>query len=119
MEYRFYDKNHLLIKAVELIRDFFEKNGFKVKVDGEGDSFTILSNNPQDPAFPRITVKVCCKQNFLSVHFLESDSLHSKMFVSSIFSLFGGSLFLSKDSKIRDKVDKLEEQFWKHIEVNL
>lgn len=109
----------MIAKAVELVRNFFVKNGFNVKVDGQGSAFTIFSKNFNDPTFPRITVKVFCEQNFLSMHFMESDSLHSKIFVSSIFGLFGGNLFLSKDTKMKEKIDKLEEQFWKYIELNL
>jgi len=120
MEYRFYNENLRIGKVVELVRDFFEKNGFKVSVNREdASSFTIVSKNPYDSLFPRIIVKVCSKKDFLSVNFLESDELHSKMFLSLIFSFFGGNFFLLKDSKIKEKIDRLEEGFWKYLEPHL
>lgn len=120
MEYRFNNRNLKIGKVVELIVDFFEKSGFKVSVKSDdASSFTIASRNLRDSSFPIIVVKVCNKSDYLSVDFLESDNLRSKIFLNSVFSLFGGNLFLLKNSKVKEKVDKLEESFWKYLEIHL
>lgn len=119
MEYRFYNNALELVKIVETVRDFFEKNGFQVSViSNNALSYTIVSKNLQDNLFPKIVVKVRKENDFLSVNFLNSDELHSRMFLSSIFGLFGGNFFLLKESRVKEKIEKLEETFWKYLGIN-
>jgi len=119
MEYRIYNNALELVKVVETVRDFFEKNGFQVSVISDNAfSHTIVSKSLQDVLLPKIVVNVCRKNDFLSVSFLNSDDLHSKMFLSSIFGLFGGNLFLLKKSAVKEKIERLEEAFWKYLEIN-
>lgn len=120
MEYRFYNKALELVDVVDTVRDFFERNGFQASLIKDNDfSYIIVSKNLQDNLFPRIVVKVCKENDFLSVRFLNSDRLNSKMFLSSIFGFFGGNLFLLNKSVVKEKIERLEEAFWKYIESNL
>ncbi|MHA1685418.1 MAG: hypothetical protein ACTSYD_03295 [Candidatus Heimdallarchaeaceae archaeon] len=120
MEYRFYKNARKISEVIELVVDFFEKNDFQVSVSCDNaSSFTIVSKNLRDSSFPKIVVKVCSKKDFLSVNLLNGDHLRSKVLLSSIFGLFGGNFFLLRNSEIKEKIDKLEESFWKYLELNL
>ena len=120
MEYRFYDKKISAPKVVDLIRSFFEVKNFEVSVEKEKpENFLIIAKNSVDNAIPKITVKVYFNGEFLSVNFLNSESLRSNLFLSSIFGVFGGNIFFLKQSKVKEKIDRLEEDFWKFIDCNL
>jgi hypothetical protein len=120
MEYRFYDKGISAHKVVNLIRSFFEAKSFDVSIEKEApENFLVMAKNVSDKTLPKIAVKVYFNGEFLSVNFLNSHNLRSNLFLSSIFGAFGGNIFFLKQSKVKERIDRLEEDFWKFIDCNL
>jgi len=119
MEYRFYNKGIDVEKAIQLIKEFFEKRNFRVSISREKNSeATIVSKSPDDPLLPTIVIKVSLSSDFLSINFLTSDKLRDNLFWASITSIFGGGIFLLRMEKVKKKIDELERDFWKFIDSN-
>jgi len=116
MEYRFYNKPKI-DNVISVITEFFEGNGFEVTIKMENPSlFVVYSRSLADKELPKIVIKVYSSEEYLSVNFLNSQKLRSNEILSSVFNLFGGGIFFLKSSKIREKIDRLEEAFWKFLE---
>ncbi len=118
MEYRFFKTGISFKEFLDLVGGFFEKNGFDVHFEGGNMSLcSVLAIKRSDPAFPKIRVNIGFENDSLSVSFLTSQALHSNLMLGSVFGMFGGNWVFLANSKLKEKVDKLEEDFWHHVSL--
>lgn len=99
---------------LERVKSFFESRGFLVSSVSEGDLWKVSVLKHGVGEMVRVEfVKGC--EDFL-IRFLPFVSPRKIGFLSSTLSLFGGGIFVVRNLKMSEELERLERDFW--LEMN-
>lgn len=110
-----------LSKLSRRIEDFFKGSGMEVRMQetSKGYKFDVASTGPAMTRL-RIGVRILGHPNDFSVEFMpgyKAGGVFSPAMVAGyIMSIFGGGVFLLRDVKLQESLDKLERSFWEHMD---
>lgn len=110
-----------LSKLSQRIEDFFKESDMEVRMEetSKGYKFDVASTGPAMTRL-RFGVRIFGQPNDFTVEFVpgyKAGGVFSPaMVVGYIMSIFGGGVFLLRDVKLQESLDKLERLFWEHVD---
>jgi hypothetical protein len=120
MQFQWVRKNVNLTLLSESIEDFFKSKGFEVREleSAKGYRFLILPQQRRR-IDGRIDVTVSGDPNDFVISFdiIESSGFLKKF--GSILNLVGGGVFVLKSLKLEEALEKLEKEFWIHVQEKI
>ena len=118
MQERWVGKNVNLPLLSEHVENFFRDKGFRVTKDGSAPEYRI-SAKPQYGAgiIGHVTVRILGDPNDFSIEFSTSAHSRSTVKLGFITTIFGGGSLVLRGLKSQEKLEKLEKDFWVHVEA--
>ena len=117
MQERWVGKNVDLPLLSEHIENFFRDKGFRTTKDGSAPEYT-LSAKPQHSVsiIGHVTVKILGDPNDFLIEFSTSGHSRSTVKLGFITTIFGGGSLVLRGLKSQEALEKLEKDFWVHVE---
>jgi len=117
VEKRWVKRNVDLELLSEFLADFLAKRGFKARVKKQVMGFRVLAL----PSFPHgileeVTLVIEGDRNDFAVKFVSGKLSHSFVKYGFLTTIFGGGSFLLRGLKSEEMLEKLETEFWAHLE---
>jgi hypothetical protein len=118
LKYQWIGKNVAIDKLVNSVEVFFSRKDFRVSVDRSEGGYRIIavSNFRVEKAKIVITVEVLGEADDVTMEFNFQGNMPRVWMISSLTSLFGGNWFLLHSLRIKDRVEKIERDFWACID---
>lgn len=120
MRDRWVGKNVDFDGLVELVKQFFEKNHFKIITEKQPSNYRIIAS-PKNPSSPlkRLEVIIQGEPNDFTVEFGTTGSTKNINRWGHLIFLLGGGRFVCESLKFQEELDRLEEKFWNYIDAKL
>jgi hypothetical protein len=95
---------------LEKVRSFFESRGFSISSvsEGKAQKVSVLKHGVGEI----VKVEFIKGDEDFLIRFLPLVSSRSIGFLSSTLSLFGGGIFVVRNLKMREELERLESEFW-------
>jgi hypothetical protein len=116
MMYRWTDVNIDLSLVANVIREFFETEGFKTRIDESGKEYTVLAVKRVNDESKSLSVKIRGRQDDFIVEFSTASLAHSLAMLGPLVTLSGFGVILQREMKRSDFFRKTEENFWTCID---
>lgn len=107
----------LSLLSERLVR-FFEGNQFDTKLVQESGKFIIFASNDQ----LRLRVNLRGEPNDFAVEFMPSKKTQGfslTMILGYVTAFFGGGSFMLRDMKFQEAFNRLEQVFWKEVDIDV
>jgi len=113
-------KNVNLTLLSEYVEDFFKGRGFKTKRDESAEEYTV-SGIPQRAhgIYGKVCVRILGSSNDFVIEFLPSQHTRSAIRAGFITTMFGGGALLLRGLKSQEELERLENEFWEHVEEDI
>jgi len=100
---------------------FFEKKGFSSAVEQKSSEEYRVIAVPERTSDIQGTINVSVRgapDDFVVEFTSESDSRHARV-LGGLATFFGGGVFVLKDLKSREGVERLEKEFWLFVDKRI
>jgi hypothetical protein len=110
-----------LSKLSQGIEHFFKEIDFVVRMEQtpKGYKFDVASTGLGITQL-RFTVRILGQPSDFTIEFIPRYRTGGRfspgMVIGQIMSMFGGGVLLLRDVKLQESLDKLEQQFWEHMD---
>ena len=122
MKYRWIRQNIDLDVLRKEIESFLEDRGFKIRPASSAnpDEYGLLGilRTPNSD-LRRVLVTVNKTSDGFEIELMAGEQAKSMLKLSSLISFFGGGALLRKEFDRAEFYEKLEEEFWKHVEKKI
>lgn len=116
------EKNVDLNMLAERIRPFFHETEFETTVEKMQEGYTIQAVSKIPNLRLRINVKILGRPNDFTVEYSAGGKggyFSSSMIAGYLTTMFGGGYLLSRESRKRETLDALENDFWRHTQIQV
>lgn len=104
----------LLIRCAE---DFFHGKGFKTKIDESNGEYKILVISQRAPNMREdIDLRILGNSNDFTVEFSGGNRARDAILLGRVTAALGGGGLLLRGLKSREALERLEMEFWVHVE---
>lgn len=107
----------LNLLSERLVR-FFEGNQFDTRLEQNSGRFIIYASTPQF----RLRVDLRGEPNDFAVEFIpnkKTQGFSLTMLLGYVTTIFGGGTFMLRDIKIQEAINRLEQVFWKEVDIDI
>lgn len=97
---------------------FFEGNEFETRLERTPTRFVIYASNMQFS----VKVNVRGEPNDFKVEFIpskKSQGFSLTMVLGYVTTIFGGGTFMLRDIKLQEAINRLEQVFWKEVDIDI
>ena len=122
VEKQWLEKNVDLNTLAERIRPFFHETDFETIVEKIQEGYMIQANCKIPNLKLRIEVKMLGQPNDFAVEFSAGSRggyFSPSMIAGYLTTMFGGGYLVSRETKKREALDMLENDFWKHTQMQV
>jgi len=122
VEKQWLEKNVDLNMLAERIRPFFHEADFETAVEKIQEGYMIQANCKIPNLRLRIEVKIVGQPNDFKVEFSAGSRggyFSPSMIAGYLTTMFGGGYLVSREAKKREALDMLENDFWKHTQMQV
>jgi hypothetical protein len=122
VEKQWLEKNVDLNTLAERIRPFFHETDFETVVEKIQEGYMIQANCKIPNLRLRIEVKIVGQPNDFTVEFSAGSRggyFSPSMIAGYLTTMFGGGYLVSREAKKREALDMLENDFWKHTQMQV
>lgn len=117
MQKQWIGKNVNLKLLSECVESFFKNKGFKTKKDASDGKYTILWTSQRVRSMRgAMMASVFGNSNDFIVEIVASERTRGSIRLGLLTSAFGGGYLALKGLKAKEALEKLEKEFWIHIE---
>lgn len=102
------------------VENFFKVRGLKTVKEESGGKYEI-SVAPRNVRHTRggIYIRIFGDPNNFSIEFHGSERMHSSIRLGLMTTLFGGGPFLLRSLRLQEAFEKIEKEFWAHVEETI
>lgn len=122
MKKQWIEKNVDLNMLVERIRPFFSEIDFETMVEKMQEGYVIQAISKIPNLKLKIDVRILGQPDDFRVEFLAGSRggyFSSSMIAGYLTTMFGGGYMVSREAKKREALDMLENDFWKHTQIQV
>jgi hypothetical protein len=113
---RWVDVSVDLSLLVNMVKVFFESEGFEARID-ESKGGYVVSAVKRDEGHPRVVfVKIQGKRDDFSVEFSTSNQGRSLALMGSLVSLFGFGVIVQRETRGLELYENIERKFWFYVD---
>lgn len=97
---------------------FFEGNEFETRLERTPTRFVIYASNMQFS----VKVNVRGEPNDFKVEFIpnkKTQGFSLTMVLGYVTTIFGGGTFMLRDIKLQEAINRLEQVFWKEVDIDI
>lgn len=117
MQERWVGKNVDLSLLRERVENFFKDKGFRTTKDWSASEYTISAKPQQGVGIiGRVTVRILGDPNDFLIEFSTSKHSRSAVRLGFMTTIFGGGSLILRGLKSQEELEKLEKDFWAHVE---
>jgi hypothetical protein len=116
MIYRWVGTKVNLSLLVDFVKQFFEGEKFKTRVDELSDGWMILAVKHINGSPKSAFVKVCGRPNDFLVEFSASSQGRKLALLGPMITFFGLGVIVKSETKWIEVLENLEKRFWVSIE---
>jgi len=116
MIYQWVDVNVDLNSVVDIVKCFFETEGFKSRIDELDDGYMVLATKRVNDESNAVLVKVRGRRGDIQIEFSAGDHGRSLAMLGPLITFFGFGVILRKEMKKSDFFESLERSFWNYME---
>ena len=102
----------------ERLSRFFDGNQFDTRLVQDSGKSTIFASNGQF----RLRVNVYGRADDFTVEFIPSKKTRGfslTMLLGYVTTFFGGGTFMLRDIKLQEAINRLEQVFWKQVDIDV
>jgi hypothetical protein len=117
MQERWVRKDVDLSLLRERVVDFFKDKGFRTTKDCSASEYTISAKPRQSVGIIGcVTVRILGDPNDFLIEFSTSEHSRSAVKLGFMTTIFGGGSLILRGLKSQEELEKLEKDFWAHVE---
>lgn len=110
-------KNVDLTLLSRCAEDFFQGKGFKTKIDESNGEYKILVMSQRAPNMREdIDLRILGNSNDFTIEFSGGKRARNAILLGRMTSLLGGGSLLLRGLRSREALERLEGEFWVHVE---
>lgn len=106
--------NFELDYVLEKVKSFFECKGFLVSIKSEESAGEVLVSDHSGRALVKVELRR--DSSGFSIRYAYFVSPGKIGLLGLALSLFGGGFFVVKDLKLREKLERVEREFWREMD---
>lgn len=122
LEIRWLRKNVDLSMLVKRIEAFFHHMGFATALEKVTDGYVIQAVSSKIPGL-RLRIQVVGQPDNFTVDSVPGGKrggfLSPSMIAGYLTSMFGGGYLISREARKRERYDKVERAFWRHVQTQV
>lgn len=122
MKKQWIEKNVDLNMLAERIRPFFHEIDFETMVEKMQEGYMIQAISKIPNLKLKIDVRILGQPDDFRVEFSAGSRggyFSSSMIAGYLTTMFGGGYIVSREAKKREALDMLENDFWKHTQIQV
>ena len=122
MKKQWLEKNVDLDALAERIRPFFHEIDFETMVEKMQEGYIIQAASKIPNLKLRIDVKILGRPDDFTLEFSAGSRggyFSPSMIAGYLTTMFGGGYLVSREAKKREALDMLENDFWKHTQMQV
>ena len=116
MQKRWVGKNVDLISLCKSIKAFFEASNLRTRKDDSADGYSILGVQQRGGRRIEVVVRILGDSNDFIVEFEGGERARRSVMLGFMTTMFGGGSLLLRGQKLKEELEKLENEFWVHME---
>lgn len=117
MQRQWIGKNIDLALLSKYIEDFLKDNGFKTRKNELLREFKIFGTLRHSRNLRlEVTTRILGSSNDFVIEFLAGKPLRRSIMLGYITTMMGGGIFLLRDLKSKELLERIEREFWMYIE---
>ena len=111
------EKNVNLALLSRCAGDFFRDRGFRIKIDESAGEYRILLGFQRAPKrHENVDIRILGDPNDFVIEFSADRRARSAILFGYMTTMIGGGSLLVRGLKSLERLEKLEKEFWMHIE---